>query len=131
MGTHPITLDPPNPPVEEVQQREYPVHPLPVKLTGPAHTQELPAREGAAFTEVLTTTMQKVVGGPDPKRKQIILSCDGDILISFTGNQGSGARFHGAAAVGPVIPISYQGAIYAQAVTGTVNLGVIVEYWAD
>lgn len=130
MGTG-YTEDPPNPPERDVQQRQWPVEPIPVKPVGPVGVEELPADKGAAFTEVLTTTMRKILAGPDPKRKQVIMSCDGDILISFSGSTGSGARFHGAAAVGPIIPLTYTGAIYAQAVTGTVNLGVIAEYWAD
>lgn len=72
MGTKPITEDLPTPDEIEVQQREYPVHPLPVKPVGPTTTHELPAPTGAVFSLVLSTTRQRIVHA-DLKRKRTIL----------------------------------------------------------
>lgn len=134
MGTRPheTTEDLPNPSVEEIDQREaFPLVTVPVKPTGPVPVHLMPARKAGMFTMVLTTTPQRILSGPDPKRKRVLLVGDGDYYIATSSNAGAGARMHGAAGVAYPIELTYDGMIYASAVTGTVNLGVIAEYWAD
>lgn len=124
--------DLPNPSVPEVLQREVLAPVVLVHPDGPVNTRELPTVNAAAFTEVLTdTTMRKILSGPDAKRKRVVLTVDGDIFVSFTGNSGSGMRLHGAAAVQGYLEITYTGNIFVAGVTGTTNVGVLVEYWAD
>lgn len=132
MGTSNVPEDLPNPSVPDVQQREIPLPAVLVKPDGPVTTHELPTRRAAAFTEVLTdTTYHKVLSGPDEKRKRVVISTDGDLFVSFTGATGSGMRLHGAAAIQGTVEITYIGAIWIAAVSGTVNVGFLVEYWAD
>lgn len=134
VATHTVTEDPPNPDVAEVQQRAYPGPALKVCPDGPWPTVLVPAREGAAFTEVLssTTEVRKLLGGPDYKRKRVWINTDADVFVSFTGTAGTGMRLHGAAAVQGAVEITYIGPIFVQlAAAGTANVGVLVEYWAD
>lgn len=131
MGTTNIN-QPVNQDVVEIFQEDYQVPVVMVKQDGPVTTHELPTMHGAAFTEVLSdTNYRKILSGPDEKRKRVVITTDGDLFISFTGATGSGLRLHGAAAVQGQIEITYVGSIWVAAVTGTVNVGVLVEYWAD
>lgn len=127
MGTNidqPINQD-----VVEIFQEDYQVPVVMVKQDGPVTTHELPTMHGAAFTEVLSdTAYRKILSGPDEKRKRVVITTDGDIFISFTGAAGSGLRLDSAVGL---IEITYVGNIWIAAVTGTVNVGVLVEYWAD
>lgn len=125
----PVVEDPPNPPVDEVQQRSYPGPALKVCPDGPWPSIELPTRHGAAGTETLTTSVMKLLGGPDDKRKRVRLDGKADFRLSFTPT-GQGAVIH-AQSGAAVVEVTYIGALYVAAVTGTVELGWIAEYWAD
>ncbi len=135
MTTHPagsaILEDPPNPSIAEVQQETYPGPALLVAPNGPWPVTQLPARHGAAYTDTLTTAFTKSLGGPDEKRKRVLLDADGDIRVSFTGNQGSGMIVHADVNGVARLELTYIGAVYLAAVTSTVECGVLVEYWAD
>jgi len=131
MGTGEFIEDLPNPELAELQQRQVLAPVLLVKPDGPVTGHELPCRRGAAGTEVLaSTTMVKILGGPDDKRKRVVISADGDILVSLTGNTGSGMRLHGVA--GPLEVTCVQ-PIWISLPSGStpVNVGWLAEYWAD
>ncbi len=139
MGTSPTTYeidqDDAQPSVLEIQQEPL-AEPftVPVQVTNPVRVNELPCRNAAAFTTVISsTTPVQILNGPDLKRKRVWINCDGDILVAFTPNTGAGARLHGAAAVQGVLDLTYVGNIFIALPTGTtpVNVGTIVEYWAD
>lgn len=129
-----IIEDPPNPDAAEVLQREILAPALLIHPDGPVGTKELPAVAGAAFTEVLTVANEqprKVLSGPDPKRKRVILSGDADFFVSFKSTS-RGARIHASANATADVVITYQGPIYLScAADGTTNVGVIAEYWAE
>lgn len=131
--THEIREDPPNPDVYAVQQEPEPTPGyVPVCQVGPVNAIMMPARRMSAFTEVLDTNMRYVLNGPDAKRAWVQISADGDLLLSTTGNSGSGARVHfGAAGQGSPVVIPTTAPIYLAAVTGTVTVGILVGYWAD
>lgn len=131
---NPIPQDPPNPDVYAVQQEPEPIVSVPVTLAGPANVVPLPVRRMAAFTEICAATdgFHRIANGPDPKRAWVQLSADADILLSTTGNAGSGARLHyGAAGQGSPNKFETISDIYIAAVTGTVTVGVVIGYWAD
>lgn len=124
-----IVEDPPNPDVAEVQQRSYPGPALKVCPDGPWPSIEVPTRHGAAGTETLSTTLTKILGGPDEKRKRVVIDADGDFFIAFTPT-GQGMAVHAANGLAR-IEVTYIGAIYLKAATGTVEAGWLAEYWAD
>lgn len=126
---HPVLEDAPNPPVDEVQQRVYPGPALKVCPDGPWPSIELPARHGAAGTETLTTTLAKILGGPDDKRKRVVIDASAAFFLSFTPT-GQGMAVHAANGVAR-IEVQCIGPIYLKAATGTVEAGWLAEYWAD
>jgi len=118
------------PDLPDVQQREILAPALLIHPDGPVWTHELPCENAAGFTEVpASTTMVKILAGPDRKRKRVNLYPDGAILVSFTGRDGSGCR------VPANMPFStsYVGSIWIALPSGTtpVNVGVTVEYGAE
>lgn len=129
MGTTEIN-QPERQDVVEIFQEDYEVPVVMVKQDGPITTHELPTTHGAAFTEQITTSYTKILAGPDEKRKRVVINCDATIFLSFTGNAGSGMRLGTASSSGQ-LTLTYIGPIYVAALTGTVNVGVLVEYWAD
>jgi hypothetical protein len=129
-----IVEDPPEPTVPELQQREILAPALLVHPDGPVSVRLLPAVAAAAGTEsIASTTKLKILGGPDYKPKRVVIICDGDILVSFNSNTGSGMRLHGAAAVQGQVEITYIGEIFISLPSGAtpVNVGWLAEYWAE
>jgi hypothetical protein len=129
-----IVEDPPEPTVAELQQREILAPALLVHPDGPFPVRLLPAVAAAAGTEsVASTAKLKILGGPDLKRKRVVILCDGDILVSFNSNTGSGIRLHGSSNNQGELEITYIGEIYISLPSGTtpVNVGWLAEYWAD
>lgn len=130
--TAPGFVEPPaSPEVDQILQYE-PVDQIvvPVEIKGTVQTDELPCQKGAAFTYAATSTMSRILNGPDLKRKRVVLTTDGSIKISFTGAQGSGMPVIGSSSATAQLVITYVGEIWVQATTGSPNVGVLVEYWA-
>ena len=124
-----IVEDPPNPDVAEVQQRTYPGPALKVCPDGPWPTVLVPARHAAAGTETVDTTLRKILGGLDEKRKRVVLDGAASFRVAFTPT-GQGMVVHAANGLAR-IEFTYIGAVYLAAVTGTAEVGWLAEYWAD
>lgn len=125
-----VNQDLPSPDLPELLQREDdPLLVLPVRPVEPVLTHELPSRHAACFTQNVGTTAVKVLSGPDPKRKRVLLTFSGAGYIATTLNTGAGALIP-AATTAPV-EIRHQGDVVVRAVADTINVGVIVETYAD
>lgn len=127
------------------EERDYPVHPLPVEVCKPVRTQAMPIAQAAFFTITLPSdgTWMNVVGGPDPKRQRVWMNCDVDIILSTNALGMTGMHIHayngGGVGTDQNIPATFAtpftGALYARvadtAIVQVGTLGVCTEYWAD
>lgn len=121
-----VVEPPPNPEVEDVQQREILEPALLVHQDAPWRTIELPARTGPMLTEALTTGFAKVLGANE-KRKAVTLICNVDWEISRTGAANSGVPWYAKVP----LSIGHCDTIYARVPTSTGTLSVIAEVWPD
>lgn len=117
--------DPPDPDLPDLQQRDLMPPAVPVELTGKARVQHLPNRSSSVESFPMTTTQQRVLAA-DPKRAraQLVSSVAWNYARTRTG----------ATAPIPanvVITITHTDEVCASVPTGTGNLAVIGEYWAD
>lgn len=118
-------------PGEILQQQDEPAElmpTLPVVVEGTARTQEVPARSGPCYTAEVGTTAEKILGR-DPRRKSAtIIAISQDVRIGTTqASAQSGARIP---AVVPFV-LGAMDEYWAAAVTGTTDISIITEQWAD
>lgn len=116
------------PDLPELQQRDSAPVVVPVRPDGPVETHELPSRTGAAFTTVLTTSMQHILGA-DLKRKVTILLADQPWRYSHL-RTGQGVRWPADV---PLV-LTHADEVYAAEhadASSSPNLSVLVEVWAD
>lgn len=119
----------PAPTLGELQQRD-PVPQLltvPVRHDGPLSTHELPSRVGTISVYALSTGDPITVLYRDLARKRAVLVSDAAMVIGRTTNKLGGAPWP----LGAVLTLTHSDALYAWTATGTANLTVITENWAD
>lgn len=116
---------------EVLQDEDYDPHTVPVCISEPVRTVELPSKFAGMRTvsNVTSTTAQKLLG-KDPQRKSAtILPIGADILLGSSANVAlsSGGRWTAA------VPLYVTGMdeLWAAAVSTTTTVTVIVERWAD
>lgn len=118
----------PPPSLDEIQQvDERPTLALPavpVEVTGPVNTHELPSRLGVVFDLPLTTAWQMVLG-EDLKRKRLVIVCDADWQVSHAGRGG------GRWPANVPLVITHASPVYALKGTNPGTVTVIPEEWAD
>lgn len=116
-------------PGDILQEQDVYARAIPVCLDDPVRTQELPARAGACYTSGPVDINGQKILGRDPRRKSAtIIGLTQDILIGTTqANARAGARIP---AVVPFV-ISTTDEYWAASVTGTTDISVITEQWAD
>lgn len=123
------------PDTPEVLQQEVDESPgvIPVcvhDIHGPVRTQALPRKGGGTRTVPLTTTPKRILTA-DHRRYKATLSGDADILVAFT--QASAQDVSTMATVWSKTQLKITAAVevWVQAVSGTANLSVITERWAE
>lgn len=119
-------IDPPNPDLDELQQREIPppFPPVPVTLDGPVPVRILPSKKGPAFTHPLYGTLSRVLGY-DPSRAVAILVCESEWFYS-TGSSGQLVRWPADVP----LPIGHCDEVFARVATdATADLSVITEVY--
>lgn len=120
----------PTPDLADVLQlpdvRGYPQ--VPVRITEPVTTYELPSRVSVVLDYALTGPAFLQVIGEDPKRKRCLMVADGDFYITHSN---SGNRQGGYWPAKTVLEWCSTSAAFARAATGTVNFTVIPEEFAD
>lgn len=129
MGTG-ITEDLPDPAVEDVQQREWPLPAMPVKPTGPVQTHELPSRVAVARPYAVGASTFEQVSGENLKRKRILLlASDKGFTYSTSGSSSTGVAWP----INVPLELRNAGAVYVKATTAgdTSTVQVIEEVWAD
>lgn len=118
--------DPPAPDLDDLQQREIPhLGAVPVCVEGPVLVQVQPARRGTAEPTGLNQTPAHILG-EDPRRSAATLLCD--VAWNYFARKG-GASVRWPADV-PLV-IQHCSEVWASVTTGTGNLSVISEYYAD
>lgn len=121
-----VLEDPPTPDVYDLQQRDIPLHTLPVKHEGPVTVWRLPSRRSSAIATVLGTSFDKILPADD-KRARATLVCSVAWEYSRTGATGSGLPIP----ANVPITIEHCDRVDARVPTSTGTLSVIAEYWAD
>lgn len=118
------------PVLDEVMQRPEPVTPIPVDHVGPLQTQELPSQFGAVFAVLVGTNPEQILGADRARRRAIIISTDNPFLVSVTRSI-NGTR---TAALWPAnVPLilKHRAAVTVATPTGSANISVITENWAQ
>jgi len=124
VGTETIT-DLSDPDLTEIEQREPPVPAVPVCVHGPVTVHRLPAMKTAVITMDLTTTPVRVLDA-DPRRSAFVI-CGTEAWRYSRRPIGVGAQLPAD------FPVRFEhcDAVYARAVTGTAELSIVAELWAD
>jgi hypothetical protein len=123
-----MTIEMPQPSLEEVQQREYTALVVPVRHDGPLTTHHLPARAATVFDFALTVSWQMCLA-EDPKRQRATLISATDFRVSHTGgSDGRGGAYWPAKV--PLV-LENTASVWVSVATGTGLLTVITEEWAD
>lgn len=128
-GSPPPPFETDQDPADVLQETEdYDVKAVPVCIDEPVRTQELPARSGACYQAQVDTTGLRILGR-DPRRKSAtIIAISQDLRLGTTqANALNGARIP---AVVPFV-ISHIDEVWAATLTGTTEVSVITEQWAD
>lgn len=127
-GGPPPAVDFDQEPDDVLQETGYDVKAVPVCVEEPVRTQELPARSGACYQAQVDTTGARILGR-DPRRKSAtIIGISQDLRLGTTqANALAGARIP---AVVPFV-ISHIDEVWAATLTGTTEVSVITEQWAD
>ena len=117
--------DPPDPAIQDVQQRDLPLPRVPVIVEGKVRVQPLPARNAGVFTFPMDTTVRLAMG-PDMKRSRALLVSTVAWQIS---RKASGEKVPWPANV--VMEIKHADAVWASVPTSTGTLSIVAEYYAD
>lgn len=117
------------PDLDEVQQAEAPLTAVPVEISGPVETRELPTKRIAPRTVAVGTVAASKLLGADPRRKfATIIGRTQDILIG--ANQAQ-AKLSGAWMPGVVPYVTYtQSELWGIGDGADTDVTVIEEYWA-
>lgn len=122
--------DLPAPDLDELEQRQDDaLLVVPVRPVGPVGVHDLPSRTAICRNYDLTTAFERVLSGPDPKRKRALLFPSGAVWVSTSTSTGSGCKI--PSTLTAPIEIRHQDAVCVRMDTGTGSVGVIVEVWAD
>jgi len=121
-----------NPPGEILQEQPEPHTPeIPVVVTrieDPVRSQDLPARSGPCYTAQVDTAGQKILGRDPRRSRATVIALTQDIRLGTTqANARAGAMIP---AVVPFV-LGAMDEYWAAAVTGTTEVSVITEQWAD
>lgn len=116
--------DLPNPSVADVDQRQQ-LPGIPVTQTEPLRVQVLPPRTGGVWGFALSTTLEQILF-EDNRRRRAVLVADSDILIAH----GSSAACNWWPARVPLVHEN-AGPLWAKVGSGSANLTVVSDFWAD
>lgn len=121
------------PDIDDVLQSELPAEPaLPVVVTTPIRTHELPHKAGAAHTfSVGTGVSVKILPADHRRARAVITAVSNPILLSFVSvaaADGTTATF--PLAVGALFTFTADTSLFAIAQTGVASVGILTELWA-
>ena len=117
--------DPPDPDLPELQQRDLPMPTVPVEIEGKARVIHLPNRASSVEQFAMDATLRRVMGA-DPKRARAVLTSS---VAWRYARSTTGMTFPVPA--NSLLVITHADEVCARAETGTGNLGILGEYWAD
>jgi hypothetical protein len=129
--SHPVTEDPPQPDLAELQQREVFEYPsVPVRLDGPASVSTLPNGRFSVSAEPLGDNAVRVLTN-DPRRRRAVL-----VMYSATATDYWKVK---STASGQGVPwpanvpcvMDHCDEVWAQVGAGYLTLSVLIEHWAD
>jgi hypothetical protein len=117
--------DPPDPDLDELQQRNITLPAIPVQVDGVATIRRAPSRLSAANVFTADTKLRRVLGN-DPRRTRTIMMSSAAWLYS---RQASGTGCPWPASV--ALYLEHCDEVYAAAATGTADITVIQELYAE
>lgn len=124
----------PRPEADAVLQRPEDIRCVPVEVTGPVTTHELPSRGATTMIEVATVSPREILGADRTRKSAILLSTDNPFYVSYSRNPSIASGPAPVAALWPAnvaLPIAHCDWVTVFTLTGTATLSVITENWAD
>jgi hypothetical protein len=127
-----ITSDP-----EEIVQTEHDyadAPPIPVCISGPVETRELPARQVGYRTEQnVTSTVAVKLLAFEPRRKSAVICATAQDMWVSGSQAGAQAGAAGAMRVPASVPwvVDHLEEVWACAVASTTDIGVQSTYWSE
>lgn len=123
----------PRPEADAVMQRPEDVQRIPVEVTGPVTTHELPARGATTCTEVATVAPRDILNADRSRKRATLVSTDSPFYVAYSrnppiGNPGSVGALWPANV--PLI-VTHCDWVTVWTPTGTATIGVCTEQWAD
>jgi hypothetical protein len=118
--------DPPNPTLDELQQRDLPVPSVPVRVDGQVKVYNLPARSGPVVVVDIDTTTTQPILSADPKRSLATLIVD---TAWYYKNRSNGQELPWPANV-PLV-LTHCDEVWARAQSEDGTLSGITEYYAE
>jgi len=118
-------LDPPNPDLIDLQQRDITPPAVPVKVEGLVRVQTLPAKAGPSFVHFLTTRQEQVLGRDLTRSRALLL---GSVAWQYCDTK-SGARLVWPANV--PMEITHADEVWASVASVEGELYVITELYGD
>lgn len=118
--------DPPDPDLEELQQRNVPYPAVPVQVDGVASVRRVPSQKSAM--NVFSTDVGRLrrVLGDDPRRARTIMVAASAFLVARSAS-GSGCLWPANVA----LYLENQDEVWATSTGASVDITVIQEYWAQ
>lgn len=112
-----------------LQVEDVETHLVPVKISEPVETRELPSKRISLRTVPVSATAGTQILSDDPRRKHArIIAKDQDITLGATQAQ---AQLNGAWAPKlQYLPLNCVSEVWAMGVGGITDVSVIEEYWA-
>lgn len=130
-GTTGVDLQPDT---DEVLQNEEVHEPaVNVHITGsdvPVRVQSLPNRAGATFTKAVTTTAQRILNADHRRAVGTIIASGGAVYVAFSNASAQDPSRMALWPAGVPFVSSAGTEVWVQAVSGTVQVGVLTELWA-
>lgn len=99
-------------------------------IHGPVRVQLLPRKGGGTRTAIVTTTPKRILTA-DHRRYKAVLSGDGDVLVAFSQASAQDPSTMATAWSKTQYKVTATVEVWARAVSGTVNLGITTERWAE
>lgn len=124
----------PRPELDAVMQRDEYGTCVPVEVTGPVTTHELPSRGATSMIEVATVQPREILGANRSRKSAILLSTDSPFYVAYSRNPAIGSGPAAVAALWPInvpLVIGHCDWVTVFTLTGTATISVLTEDWAD
>jgi len=124
----------PRPEVDAVMQRDQDGTCIPVEVTGPVTTHELPSRGATTMIEIAGVQPREILGANRSRKNATLLSTDAPFYVAYSRNPPLNSGPAPVAALWPInvpLVIGHCDWVTIFTLTGTATVSVLTEDWAD